>query len=57
MQRHELIQALANSVNNCGFKASGLRSVLTDLLQAVKLPDDEKAHILQTLAEATDPKR
>lgn len=57
VQRGDLIQALANQVNNGGFKAPALRSILADLLQAVKLPDDEKAYILQTLAETTDPKR
>ena len=40
--RKNLIFALAQTINNGGFKKPGLRSVLIDLIAEVNLPDNEK---------------
>ena len=49
--RKEVIEALAWNINNSGFKASALRSVLSDLLLSVNLPDDEKMLALEDIAD------
>jgi hypothetical protein len=51
LNRNEQIAVLADLINDSVFKASALRSVLTDLIVLVRLPDDEKVYQMMQVAE------